>query len=58
MLGQELESLKEAQGVVPPIVVVHMHPSFEREIKSELQELPADLEASITPAREGMTVRI
>jgi ribonuclease BN (tRNA processing enzyme) len=58
MLRQELESLKEAQGAVPPIVVVHMHPSFEKEIKSELQELSADLEASITPAREGMVVRI
>jgi cAMP phosphodiesterase len=58
MLRYELDSLKEAQGAVPPIVVVHMHPSFEREIKSELQELSGDLQASITPAREGMVVRI
>ena len=40
------------------IVVVHVHPSFERETRAERQGLSADLEASITPAREGMVVRI
>jgi len=58
MLRNELLSLRTSQGFIPPIVVVHMHPSFENDIRAQLQIVSTDLGISITPAFEGLLLRV
>jgi ribonuclease BN (tRNA processing enzyme) len=56
LLGEELNSFKEARGYLPQVVTVHMNPALEDEIQEELAALAERLGASIAPAFEGMEV--
>jgi len=57
-LNEELISFKEVKGYLPPIVVVHMDPTLEKEIKEEVAGVAEALNTPITLACEGMQLRI
>lgn len=57
-LNEELIKFRELKGYLPQIVVVHMDPLLEKEIKDEVAVLAEALHASITVAYEGMQLHI
>ena len=58
MLAEELRSFQEINDYLPEVVVVHMNPQLEAEIAAEITEIANQLNASITPAHEGMQVHL
>lgn len=54
LLKQELAIFRELKGYLPPVVVVHMSPGLEAEIKAELATVAEDLNNTITLGYEGM----
>jgi ribonuclease BN (tRNA processing enzyme) len=55
-LKQELTNLQKARGSLPPVVIVHMSPHIEDDIRREIAQVAAELGADITPAYEGMRI--
>jgi len=58
LLKQELAAFRELKGYLPPVVVVHMNPRFERRIGAETAELAKDLGTSIDLAYRGMELHV
>ena len=58
LLGEELEGFKEAKGYLPPVVVVHMSPVMEDEIREETAKVAKKLGADIALAYEGMVINL
>lgn len=58
LLKQELISFRKLHGYLPQVVLVHMSPFFEKEIKSEASALAEELESPITLAHEGMRLHL
>ena len=58
LLKEELLAFRELKGYLPRVVAVHMSPFVEREIEPELSALAAELNTSITMAREGMQLSL
>jgi len=58
LLKQELAAFREVKGYLPPVVVVHMNPRFERRIGAETTELAKDLGTSIDLAYRGMELHL
>jgi ribonuclease BN (tRNA processing enzyme) len=58
LLGRELAVFRNIRGYIPRIFTVHMNPIEEGQIAKELAETAAELKAEITPAREGMRIRV
>lgn len=58
LLQQELISFKQIKGYIPGVVLVHMSPLEETEIKAEIEQVAASLNADIVLAQEGMTITI
>lgn len=58
LLKQELTSFREVKGYLPQVVVVHMNPGLEEEIKSEIATVAKALNSSITLAHEGMQLHL
>ena len=56
LLRRELEPLVSGGLPVPPIIVVHMTPHWEREVREELDQVAHALSIEITPASEGMVL--
>jgi ribonuclease BN (tRNA processing enzyme) len=54
MLESELTSFKQSKGYLPAVVVVHMDPKMEQEIKAEIDEVSMKLDIPIPLAYEGM----
>lgn len=54
LLKQELATFREVKGYLPPVVVVHMNPRFQRQIGAETAELAKALSTSISLAYRGM----
>ncbi|MFC1933107.1 MBL fold metallo-hydrolase [Chloroflexota bacterium] len=54
LLKQELANFRELKGYLPPVVVVHMNPELEEEIKVEIEVVADDLNNPITLGYEGM----
>jgi ribonuclease BN (tRNA processing enzyme) len=54
MLESELTSFKQANGYLSSVVVVHMDPKMEQEIKAEIDEVSRKLNIPIPLAYEGM----
>ena len=54
LLRQELEELRRIKGCLPPVVVLHMNPMQEKEIREELAAVAGALDADIRLACEGM----
>ena len=56
LLKQELVIFRELKGYLPQVVVVHMNPELEEEIKTEIAALAKDLNNPITLGYEGMQI--
>jgi ribonuclease BN (tRNA processing enzyme) len=58
MLEQELAHFKRIKGYLPRVVVVHMDPKVEQEIKGEIEEVSRNLNIPISLAYEGMELTL
>ena len=58
LLQQELTGFRELKGYLPQVVVVHMNPELEGEIRAELATVAQTLGNTITPAHEGMQITL
>jgi len=56
LLGEELAGFKKTKGYLPPVVIIHVSPVFEGEIKEEAERVAKQLGANITLGYEGMRV--
>ena len=54
LLSKDLAALRKRWRTLPRVLVVHMVPAYEEEIRDELTEVAANLPVDITPAHEGM----
>ena len=58
LLKQELIGFQELKGYLPQVVLVHMNPSEEKEIKAEIALVAEALNNSMTLAYEGMQIHL
>jgi len=58
LLKQELNSFREIRGYLPQVIVVHMNPRLEEEIKAEIAAVAESLNNSITLGYEGMQLHL
>ena len=58
LLRQEMESFRTLKGYLPQIVIVHMNPELEKEIRNELNAVARALDHPITPTHEGMRLKV
>jgi ribonuclease BN (tRNA processing enzyme) len=58
LLQKELESFREIKSYLPGIVLVHMNPLDEKDIKGEIDEVNKALHISIRFGHEGMIMRL
>jgi ribonuclease BN (tRNA processing enzyme) len=58
LLQRELESFREIKGHLPQIVLVHMNPIDEKEIKAEIAVAARALKTTIQFGHEGMMLRL
>ena len=58
LLKQELTSFQKIKGYLPQVVVVHMSPGLEEEIRAETALVAEALSNSITLAYEGMQLHL
>ena len=58
LLGEELAEFGKSKGYLPEVVLVHLTPLFEDEIRKEVEEISKALGASITLGYEGMKLRL
>ncbi len=58
LLRVELLDFRREQGYIPTIVLVHMIPLFETEIRNEAAVLARELDTSIELGYEGMTIEL
>jgi len=53
MLKGELMEFRRVKGYLPQVVLIHLSPQLEEEIREEVQAMATELELSISIAREG-----
>ncbi len=58
LLKQELTSFRELKGYLPQVVVVHINPGLEEEIRAEIATVAEDLNHPISVGYEGMQLRL
>ncbi len=58
LLKQELISFRELKGCLPQVVVVHINPGLEEDIKAEIAAVAEDLNHPISVGYEGMQLRL
>ena len=58
LLKQELTSFRALKGYLPQVVLVHMNPDLEEEIKFEIAVVAKSLNNPITLAYEGMQLHL
>lgn len=58
LLQEEMLSFRAIKGYLPQIVIVHMNPGLEKEIRSELNAVTRALDHPITTAHEGMRLKV
>jgi len=58
LLKRELVSFQELKGYLPQVVLVHMNPNLEKEMKAEIAVVAEALNNPITPAYEGMQIHL
>jgi len=58
LLIKELESFRKIKGYLPQVVLVHLDPLIEKEIKAEIHEFKKALSIKIRFGREGMKIKI
>jgi ribonuclease BN (tRNA processing enzyme) len=58
LLGHELSEFRCSKGYLPPVVLVHINPAVEVEIKGEIAQVAQELGASITLGYEGLRLSL
>jgi ribonuclease BN (tRNA processing enzyme) len=58
LLRPELMEFRQQKGYLPPVILVHMAPPMEGEIRQEATELARELDAKIDLACEGMDIEV
>jgi len=58
LLKQELISFRELKGYLPQVVIVHMSPFLEEEIKTEIAVVADELNSPIALGYEGMEINL
>jgi hypothetical protein len=58
LLQQELISFREIRGYLPKVVLTHLNPLVEKDIKAEISIVEKALKIKITFGREGMKINI
>ena len=58
LLKQELTSFRKLRGYLPQVVVVHLNPLLEEEIKAEIAAVAEDLNHPISVGYEGMQLSL
>ncbi len=58
MLKRELMEFRRIKGYLPQVVLIHLSPQFEEEIKKEVAQVANELRLSITIAAEGEKLTI
>ena len=58
LLRQELVTFRELKDYLPQVVVVHMNPGLEEEIKAEIGAIAEDLGSPISVGYEGMQLHL
>jgi ribonuclease BN (tRNA processing enzyme) len=58
LLGEELAGFKRTRGYLPQVMIIHLSPVFEDEIKEEVEQVAKDLWADISLSYEGMRLSI
>jgi hypothetical protein len=58
LLKPELVDFRQQKGYLPPIILVHMAPLLENEIREEAAELARELDAKIELGYEGLEVEV
>ncbi len=58
LLKQELDIFRDLRGYLPQVVVVHMSPGLEAEIKAEIAAVAKELNNPITLGYEGMQLHL
>ncbi|MBI4187275.1 MAG: MBL fold metallo-hydrolase [Chloroflexi bacterium] len=58
LLKRELTSFREIKGYLPQVIAVHMNPELEEEIKAEIYNVAAELNAPVNLAHEGMELSL
>jgi len=58
LLKPELIEFRQRKGYIPPVILVHMAPPLESEIKGEAAKLARELDAKIDLGFEGMEIEV
>jgi len=58
LLGKELASFRQLKGNIPKVVLTHMNPDVENEIRNEAAQLANELGVDIRLAYEGMEIEL
>jgi uncharacterized protein (DUF58 family) len=58
LLKPELMEFRRQKGYLPHVILVHMAPPLETEIREETVELAGELSARIDLAYEGMEIEV
>jgi len=58
LLKQELVSFRELKGYLPQVVVVHINPGLEKQLKAEIAVVSKDLNHPISVGYEGMQIHL
>jgi ribonuclease BN (tRNA processing enzyme) len=55
---EEIKEIQRIKGFIPKIILVHLTPRYEREIKKEIKDIEKELKINIDFAREGDIINI
>jgi len=58
LLKEELLQFRQIKGYLPRVVVVHIPPQFEREVKQEIKRIARELRIGIDIGYEGMKITL
>ncbi len=58
LLKMELAAFREVRGYLPHVVLIHINPELEAELRSEAAAVASSLGVQITPAYEGMQLQL
>ena len=57
-LKQLLIRFREAKGYIPNVIVIHIPPDLEDELRQEASQVASELDADITLGYEGMKISL
>jgi ribonuclease BN (tRNA processing enzyme) len=58
LLHKELESFRDIKGYIPQVVLTHVNPLNEKQLKAEIRQVEKALKIKIRFGREGMTLKL